>query len=251
MKKSLVMLMSFAVVTVSALAQAPSPAPAPEGAPPARAPREGGDRPERIERPRGAMMGEQMSMERLVGAIAQGPEMAKKLSLTPEQQEQIKKISLEQRTKMIDQYAALQKAALKQAEVLMAEPLDEKVLMDAVEETSKVRAEIAKQQIQLLIEMRKVMTEEQRKGLRELMMQMKQSPAGRAGGPGETREPGRMREGMRERGGAEGGRGEAPAPAPREQPAERAPAPAPAPAERAPAPAPAPAPVERAPAPAE
>lgn len=224
MKKSLVMLISLSTLTVSVLAQAPSPAPAPaEGAPPPPRPRI--ERERRTERPR-PMMGDQMSMERLVGALAQGPELAKKLNLTPEQQEQLKKMALDQRKKMIDQYAALQKAALKQAEVLMAEPLDEKALMAAVEETSKVRAEIAKQQIQLLIEMRNLMTEEQRKGLRELMVQMKQPSAVRSG---ESREG---RGGMRDRGPREGRR-EPQAPQP-----PAAPAPAPVPTEKAPAPAP-------------
>ena len=217
MKRSFVSVLSLTVLTVGALAQAPSPAPTAE---PAAQNREH-FRQNAGERPRwsGAMEnrgGGEFGMERIVGALAQGGEMAKKLNLTPEQQEMIKKMALEQRTKMVDMQAALQKAALKQTELLMADPLDEAALMAAVEDTSKARTEIAKAQIQWLLEVRKVLTVEQRTQLREMMTQMRQQPPG--GRPGENRE------GRGPQKGADGNKPAAPAPAP------AAPVPVPAPA---------------------
>jgi Spy/CpxP family protein refolding chaperone len=220
MKKSIVTALSLTLLTLGAFAQAPSPAPVPEPAP----------RPEMRERMQqrgtaggerrwsggmGGMEGREMGMDRIMGALAQNPELTKKLNLTAEQQELIKKMTLDQRTKMVDQQAALQKAALKQAELLMADPLDEAALMAAVEETSKARTEMAKAQIRNLIEFRKVLTEEQRKQLREIMTQMRQQP------------PMRMGEGRENREGRGPNREKAPAPvAPPPAPAPAAPAPA-------------------------
>jgi Spy/CpxP family protein refolding chaperone len=227
MKKSFVTVLSLTVLTVGALAQAPSPAPAPERAPqPENRERMqrgamGGDRGARGGERRMAGGGMEMmaggGMERIMAALAQNPELAAKLNMTPEQQDTIKKMTLDQRTKMVDLQGVLQKAALKQAELLMAEPLDETALMAAVEETSKARAEMAKAMILNLIEIRKVLTEEQRKQLRDMVTQMRQNPPMRQ--PGEGRGPGRVNRGE--------GRGEAPAPAPAPT-REAAPAPAPA-----------------------
>jgi Spy/CpxP family protein refolding chaperone len=181
MKKSVCILVTLTALSLSALAQAPSPAPAPDGARSADGRRgQMGER-QRWGGPGGGMENREFGLERLMGAIASGQDFGKKLNLTAEQQELIKRLVLEQRTKMIDQQALMQKSALKQTEVLMADPLDEAALMAAVEETSKARTAIAKAQIQILIDVRKVLTEEQRKTLREMMMQAKQQPPMRAG----------------------------------------------------------------------
>jgi len=212
MKKSFATVLSLTVLTLGAFAQAPSPAPAPDAPP----------KPENRERMQqrgpggqrvagggmGGMEGREMGMERIMGALAQNPELAKKLNLTPDQQDMIKKMALEQRIKMVDQQAAMQKTALKQADLLMADPLDEAALMTAVEETSKARTAMAKAQIQNLIEIRKVLTEEQRKQLREMMTQMRQRPPMRT--PGEGRE---NREGRGPKAGEPAPGAPAPAPA--------------------------------------
>jgi Spy/CpxP family protein refolding chaperone len=179
MKKSAAILVTLTALSLVVLAQAPSPAPAPDK--PQAAAEGGAKRGQAGERGRwsgggaGGMDG-QFGVDRFMGALAHGQELGKKLNLTPEQQELIKRLVLEQRSKMMEFQGKLQKAALKQTEVLMADPLDEAALMAAVEETSKVRTELAKAQIQLLLEVRKSLTEEQRKSLRELMLQMKQQP---------------------------------------------------------------------------
>ena len=215
MKKSVAILVTLTALSLGALAQAPSPAQAPEmqpvlegrGTRPA-----GGDRGAMGERGRwgGGMENREFGIERLLGAIATGQELGKKLNLTPEQQELMKKLLLDQREKMVDHQAKLQKAALKQTDVLMADPLDEKALMEAVEETSKVRTEMAKGQIQILIDVRKALTEEQRKTLRELMLQAKQQQPPVGMRPGEDRR-GDVRKGeRREEGRPARGPGDAP-----------------------------------------
>ncbi len=195
MNKSLVTVLSLTVLTAGAFAQAPSPAPTPEPAVKLEN-REHAQRGPMGERrgPGGGMGGmmETLGMERMVGGMMQNPDFAKRLALTPEQQDQIKRLALEQRTKMMEQQGALQKSAGKQVELLLADPLDEAALMAAVEETSKARTEMAKAGIQNLIEIRKVLTEEQRKQLREMMTQMKQRAVLKTG---ERREGFEKREG--------------------------------------------------------
>lgn len=235
MNRTIAIIVTLTGLSLGALAQAPSPAPAP--APDMKPPADGrGMRPGMQDRARwsgggGGMENPEFGLERIIGAIAMGQEFGKKLNLTAEQQELIKKLALDQRTKLVEMKLTLQKAALKQTEVLMADPLDEAALMAAVEETSKVRTEIAKAQIRLLLDMRKTLTEEQRKMLRELMLQAKQAPQMpmRQGRDGERGGDRGERGGARERGDAP----RTPAPVP-------APVPAPAPA---PAPAPVPAPM--------
>lgn len=224
MKKAIVIL---ATLTAGALAMAQAPSPAPGPVPemkPEAGPRMQGGRGGMGERrfSGGMMEGRDFSFERIVASIAMGQgEVAKKLNLTADQEGLIKRLVQEQRTKMIDLQASLQKTALKQAEVLTAEPLDEAALMAAVEESAKTRTELAKSQIQLLLDVRKALTEEQRKTLREMIIQARQQPFGNRPGMEERREgrPGGERErgGDRERGNREGreqDRGERPAPPP-------------------------------------
>jgi Spy/CpxP family protein refolding chaperone len=223
MKKSVAFLVTLTAFSLGALAQAPSPAPGPVPSM-QPAPAEGkamrGPMGDRSRWSGGGGMDGQFGLERLVGSIAQGQEVGKKLNLTPEQQDLIKRLVMDQRTKMIDMQAALQKSALKQTEVLMADPLDEAALMAAVEETSIARTAIAKGQIQMLIDVRKALTEEQRKTLREMMIQARQQPMlrpgeerreGRGEGRGEERREGRGGEG---RGEKREGRAAAPPPPP-------------------------------------
>ena len=211
MKRVVVTATILLVGILGARAQAPSPAPTavPDMKPdPAVRPRgergmrPGGmpDRAAMAERARmgGFGMNIEAGIDRLVMALASGQEMGKRLNLTPEQVELLKRLSLEQRTKMIDLEAQLQKSGLKQAEILTADPLDEEGLMAAVEESARLRTEIAKARIQLMLDLRKALTDEQRKLLPGLFAQMRQ-PQGMMK-PGEGRPEGARPEGLRPEG---------------------------------------------------
>lgn len=195
MKKTVVSLLSLTALSLAVLAQAPSPAPAPEAenAPPPQ-PRErmqrgpGGDRQQRAGR-MGGMENREMGMERMLGAMVMNPEFSKKLNITADQQAALKKLMENQRAKLTELQTVVANAAKKQAELMLAEPLDEAALMAVVEETGTARTALAKASITMLIETRKVLTEEQRKQLRELVTQMRTRRTEQAGPPRE-----RMRE---------------------------------------------------------
>lgn len=227
MKKTFATLISVSALALGALAQAPSPAPAPEQPAPPPQNREhnfrsGGPGGERM-RMGGGMENLGGGMEALAGAMMQGSEVAKKLNVTPDQQEAIKRLATEQRAKMIDLQAALQKAALKQTDLLMADPLDEAALMKAVEETSAASTVIAKARIQMLLEVRKVLTDEQRRQLREIAAKRQLERA--QPGMGRGMREGRGGERPREKGTEQPGAPLPPAPvAPPAPPAPPAPA---------------------------
>ncbi|MFO7535589.1 MAG: Spy/CpxP family protein refolding chaperone [Kiritimatiellia bacterium] len=221
MKKTVGIILSLTLIMAGAFAQEPSPAPAPDVRPDAPArqrPPVTGER-----RPGAGMENREGGMDRLIGALAQGKEMAKRLSLTPEQQQLVKRLWTEQRNKMGALQETLKNMAMKQAEILTVEPVDETALMSAVEETGKVRTELAKIQIKGLIEVRKVLTDEQRKQLRDIMEQMKQQPRpgqGREGGMREGREPRRERQDRPDRAPAPGPDSPPPPPPPAASPVQ-------------------------------
>ena len=211
MKKTFVTRLALTAFAVGALAQAPSPAPEgvnpPQPPPGERAPRGlGGDRPQRGSRPDGrGMENREFGTDRMLGALAMNPEFGKRLALTPDQQEQLKKLAESQRAIVMKLQAAVTNAAQKQAALMLAEPLDEAALMAAVEETGVARTALAKASITALIEARKVLTEEQRKQLGEMAVRMRARRAEQAGKAHD-----RMRDRMREKPAA----GADPAPAP-------------------------------------
>jgi Spy/CpxP family protein refolding chaperone len=219
MKKTAVTVLSLTLIVAGAFAQKPSPAPDVRPDAPARQRPPGmGER-----RPGAGMENREGGMDRLIGALAQGKEMAKRLNLTPEQQELVKRLWTEQRNKMGALQETLKNMAMKQAEILTVEPVDEKALMSAVEETGKARTEMAKIQIKGLIEVRKVLTDEQRKQLRDIMEQMNQQQR-----PGQRRE-GAVREGREPRRDRQDRPERAPAPGPDSPPPPPPPPPAPLP----------------------
>jgi Spy/CpxP family protein refolding chaperone len=105
MKKSAAILVPLTALSLVVLAQAPSPAPAPDK--PQAAAEGGAKRGQAGERGRwsgggaGGMDG-QFGVDRFMGALAHGQELGKKLNLTPEQQELINRLVLEQRSKMME-----------------------------------------------------------------------------------------------------------------------------------------------------
>ena len=206
MKKTVAILLSTAALAIGALAQTPSPAPAPEPQnAPQPPPRErmqrtpGGDREQRGGRPGGmvgmGMENREFGIERMLGAIAMNPEFGKRLNITPEQQASLKKLMESQRAKLMELQAAVTNAANKQTDLMLADPLDEAALMAVVEETGAARTALAKTSIMAVIELRKVLTDEQRKQLRDMVTQMRTR---RADQSGQDRGP-RMRERMGEK----------------------------------------------------
>ncbi len=201
MKKTVVILFSTAALAIGALAQTPSPAPEAQPAPQPQ-PRErvqrapGGGREMRGVRPGGmAMESREFGIDRLFSAIAMSPGFGKRLNITPEQRAELQKLMESQRAKLVELQAAVTNAANKQTDLMLADPLDEAALMAVVEETGAARTALAKASIMAVIELRKVLTDEQRRQLREMVTQMR---VRRPDQPGQERGQ-RMRDRMREK----------------------------------------------------
>lgn len=97
------------------------------------------------------------------------PRIANALALTEAQKVQIKAAAAEHQKRVAGERSQLETAGMEQAKLLSEENTDLKALMNAVEKTGKVRTEIAKLQIKHLVEIRSILTPEQRAQLRDLM----------------------------------------------------------------------------------
>ena len=142
----------------------------------------------------------------------------KELDLTDVQLKALKQELLDQTKERIDLNAKMETAAVNQAALLEADQPDEAALMKTVEETGRIRTEIAKLEIRHLLKVRQILTPEQRTKLREKMKEQMKTRW-------EGRQEGRERP-MRPAAGATQPPGSPPSPAPGQAPA---PAPAPAP----------------------
>ena len=97
------------------------------------------------------------------------PRIVSTLGLSDKQQQQIKDAAFAHQKKIINMRAELETAGIEQAKLISNESTDVKTLMNAVERTGKVRTEMAKLQIGHLVEVRGMLTADQRAKLRDLM----------------------------------------------------------------------------------
>jgi Spy/CpxP family protein refolding chaperone len=93
--------------------------------------------------------------------LANNPEAVKEVGLTTHQVAQLRADLMATRTQFIDLRAKMEKQAINQAALLQADHLDEAAVMKAVDETSRVRAEIAKLEMRQFLSLRKILTAEQ------------------------------------------------------------------------------------------
>lgn len=129
--------------------------------------RERGGRPGRPSQ--AGMRGEQGGLDEMRQVISSGwmlstltrPETAADLELTEEQvtsiQAEVEQMQQDQKTIQ----AELQASAMEQARLLTGETFDEEALMAVVEETGRLRTELAKLRIQPLLILRRTLTAEQ------------------------------------------------------------------------------------------
>lgn len=183
----------MAMGTVAAgMAQVASPAPPPREGGPERAGFRGPGRPMGPQERGGwtSVEAREGMLERFMMALGRGDEAAAQLGLDEAQKEIIRKIIFDAMAQHADLRAAIEKASLRQVELMTADNLDEAAILKAVEEAGNARTELAKARVKTLLAVRAVLTEEQRKKLRERFQEMGKNrpPEGLArpgGKPGE------------------------------------------------------------------
>jgi protein CpxP len=106
------------------------------------------------------------------------PEMAEKLSLTSDQQKKMDDIFQQNRLRLIDLTAALQKEEITLEPLLDSDTPDEPKILAQIDRVAQSRAELEKANARFLLGIRRVLTAEQWKKLQA------EGPPGRPGGPG-------------------------------------------------------------------
>lgn len=100
--------------------------------------------------------------------LTQDPKIAEKIGLTPEKVAEIRaKVSAAQ-TEMKDATTKMQQAAAKQVDLLSQDTPDEAAVLKLVDEIGGMNLQIAKRRMQLILDIQKSLTSEQRATLREI-----------------------------------------------------------------------------------
>ncbi len=95
--------------------------------------------------------------------------VAENIGLSEEQRKKIEKKMQQIEETHLELKYKMEKAALKQARLMTSKKLDQKALMDVIEETGRYRTQMAKQRIKMIIFMRETLTSEQIKTVRSMM----------------------------------------------------------------------------------
>ncbi len=173
------------LVAVPAFAQGPGPGDGP------RHGRRGGGR-EGFHPEGGPQGGSGRFIERMLE-----PKVAEKLGLEPEQIKRLEKGIQHIKEREEALHDKLKQAGRKQAELLMEEEVDEDALMTAIEETGRIRTQMAKLRVKPILLVKQTLTTEQVEEARKLMhrgrqQQRGQGREGRAGGGRDGRKRGWM-----------------------------------------------------------
>ncbi|MDA0576989.1 MAG: Spy/CpxP family protein refolding chaperone [Verrucomicrobia bacterium] len=104
-----------------------------------------------------------------IGRLINNPKIAEAIGLTDAQVNTLREGMFDFREQRAKLKADLEVAAIQQARVLTADPVDEKALMEAVEKTGAIRTEVAKIEMKALLMVRNTLTEEQREKTREMV----------------------------------------------------------------------------------
>jgi Spy/CpxP family protein refolding chaperone len=115
--------------------------------------------------------GRGIAAERMRSMMARRAEVARQLALTDAQRDRIEAIRERQRRTAIEQRARLQLARLDLRSLLRADVVDRSAMEAKVDELSRLEAQARKARIQSMLEVRSVLTAEQRKKLRALRTQ--------------------------------------------------------------------------------
>jgi Spy/CpxP family protein refolding chaperone len=142
--------------------------------------------------PPGGMMPGHLRGPGMDGKWWNNTELAKKLNLTDQQLSQMEQIYQQNRLKLIDQVAAVQKQEVILEPMLSADHPDENQVLAQIDKVAQARAELEKSHARMLLGIRQVLTSEQWKQLKDEMprgpMRLGMGPGG-PGGPGRWRGP--------------------------------------------------------------
>ena len=105
------------------------------------------------------------------------PEIVSRLGITPDQQKKLEDIFQQNRSRLMDLHAALEKEEAAMDEYMKGPQLDDSKILPAVDRIALARAELEKADARLLLAMRHVLTPEQWHKLSA------NQPRPRAGGP--------------------------------------------------------------------
>jgi Spy/CpxP family protein refolding chaperone len=145
--------------------------------------------------------------EAMMARMVVNPGMAEKLGISSNQAATLREKLIEIKKKQIDLRAAIEKQGLEQAQLLSATPIDEQAVMAAVEKAGQMKTQMAKQELEAVLLLRKTLTPEQIAKAREMMREhMKQRWQAEGQGPGREMRGGPQGErGMHERRGGKPG----------------------------------------------
>ncbi len=107
------------------------------------------------------------------------PEIAGKIGLSDQQKQQLEKISLDGRLKMIDLRADLEKQHVILGPMLRAFHPDEAQVLAQIEKVSQAQAALEKERVQTMLDSRNVLTEEQWNKLKNVRMEFHRGRGGR------------------------------------------------------------------------
>ena len=106
-------------------------------------------------------------MERAMGRWWNNPEMVQKLGLSTDQRKKMDDIMQQQRLKLIDLNASLQKAEAIMEPLMDAEQPDEAKIVAQIDRVAQARAELEKANARMLLALRQTLTPEQWKKWQE------------------------------------------------------------------------------------
>ncbi len=121
------------------------------------------------------------------------PEMIEKIGLTAEQVQKLQDALRDMQKQEIKLRSEQELVSLDQAELMTKPEVDEKAVMQTVEQLGKVHTEMAKLQMKRLLLLKKSLTTEQKDKLRALMQERRQEWRAREGREGKDSHPGMKR----------------------------------------------------------
>ena len=109
-------------------------------------------------------------MERALGGVPHGrwwnnPEMVQKLGLSADQQKRMDDIFQQNRLKLVDLHAAVQKEEITMEPLMSADQPDEARIVAQIDRVAQARAELEKANARFLLGIRRVLTADQYKKL--------------------------------------------------------------------------------------
>jgi len=105
----------------------------------------------------------------LDGKWWKNPRIVQELSLTPPQADRIEAIFLRARPRLIDLRADFEKKRLRQEAAMQAPDVDPRDAEKAIDEVEEARSRLAKARMEMFLEIRRVLTPEQRERARSLL----------------------------------------------------------------------------------